>query len=189
MAAKSKAKPKGDERELLSMRAYARRRGCSHTAVAKAKADGRLVDSIVPNPTGKGFKIDPELADREWTDNTLPQHERGASSKRRSNSGSSEEEEEGLSSSSIRERNARKTDMQVRLLEIKYLEQAGALVDAKKVQSLILQGFKSVRDALATMPDRLAPELAGVDDELLVRARIDEEIRAALNVLSEGKLW
>ncbi len=49
---------------LLSRRAYAKRRGCSHVAVLKAIREGRIstVDGM----------IDPDLADREWAANTLP---------------------------------------------------------------------------------------------------------------------
>ena len=52
--------------ELLSQRGYARRRGCSQTAVWKAIEAGRI--SVVK--VGTGFKINPETADREWSDNT-----------------------------------------------------------------------------------------------------------------------
>jgi hypothetical protein len=49
---------------LISLRAYARRRGCSPAAVHKAIVSGRIrrIDG----------KIDAELADREWAIHTNP---------------------------------------------------------------------------------------------------------------------
>ena len=47
----------------LTIRAYARRRGVSHTAVRKALATGRITTA----PDGG---IDPDVADRQWTDST-----------------------------------------------------------------------------------------------------------------------
>lgn len=52
--------------ELLSQRAYARRRGVSQAAVWKAIRDGRI--SVVK--VRKGVKINPRTADREWAENT-----------------------------------------------------------------------------------------------------------------------
>ena len=52
--------------ELLSQRAYARRRGCSQAAVWKAIQAGRIPVVKV----GSGVKIDPEAADRAWARNT-----------------------------------------------------------------------------------------------------------------------
>jgi len=48
----------------VSLRAYARLRGCSLTAVQKAIASKR----ITPNADGT---IDPERANQEWTKNTF----------------------------------------------------------------------------------------------------------------------
>jgi hypothetical protein len=48
--------------ELISQREYARRRGISHVAVQHAVKSGRI--STV------GGRIDPDLADREWLENT-----------------------------------------------------------------------------------------------------------------------
>jgi hypothetical protein len=50
--------------KLISLRAYARRRGCTLSTVQKAVSSGRiqLIDG----------KIDQKLADREWAANTNP---------------------------------------------------------------------------------------------------------------------
>jgi hypothetical protein len=53
----------------LSLRAYAKRRNCSHVAVRNAIKAGRLVKSVV-DVDGQPKIADPELADREWKANT-----------------------------------------------------------------------------------------------------------------------
>jgi hypothetical protein len=55
---------------MLSLRAYARHRGCSDKAVRRAIDAGRLRQSV--SLTRAGPKIaDAALADREWLENTL----------------------------------------------------------------------------------------------------------------------
>jgi phage terminase Nu1 subunit (DNA packaging protein) len=64
MPAKKKSDPG------LSIRAYAKERGCSDRAVRNAIKDGRLLKSIGKH-AGQVRIIDPDLADREWAENTL----------------------------------------------------------------------------------------------------------------------
>ena len=52
------------KRTLISLRAYARHRGCALNAVQTAIRYGRI--TLIEG------KIDPKLADREWSDNTDP---------------------------------------------------------------------------------------------------------------------
>lgn len=54
----------------ISRREYAKRRGCSESAVRKAIASGR----IVPEPDGT---IDPDKADAQWATQTDPSQQRG----------------------------------------------------------------------------------------------------------------
>ncbi len=48
----------------ISQRAYALQRGCSHKAVQKAIATGKIVKGLVKD--GAHFKVLPEIADAEW---------------------------------------------------------------------------------------------------------------------------
>ncbi len=55
----------------MSLRAYAKRRGCTLAAVQKALAAGRLEESVVIYRRQPAIG-DPDLADREWADRTRP---------------------------------------------------------------------------------------------------------------------
>ncbi len=57
-------------RQGMTIRAYARHRGCSHEAVRLAISSGR----ISTRPDGK---IDPVAADRGWRENTDPMKGKG----------------------------------------------------------------------------------------------------------------
>ena len=57
--------------ELISMREYARRKGCSDPAVIKAVKTGKIVKGCVIDEHGKK-KINPEIADAEWASNSDP---------------------------------------------------------------------------------------------------------------------
>ena len=52
---------------ILSLRAYARHRAVSHTAVQKAVKAGYIRKAIVQ--TAAGIKINSRVADREWYPN------------------------------------------------------------------------------------------------------------------------
>jgi hypothetical protein len=66
-------------KEQLSFRAYAARRGVSHTAVSKAVRTGRLRRSLVKD--GARVLIDPALADREWAASSDPAMQRDEGSR------------------------------------------------------------------------------------------------------------
>lgn len=66
-------------KEQLSFRAYATRRGVSHTAVSKAVRTGKLKRALVRS--GKHVLIDPAIADREWAAQTDPAMQRDPASR------------------------------------------------------------------------------------------------------------
>jgi hypothetical protein len=80
---------------LLGIRAYARRRGVSHTAVQKAVNSGRLKDSVCRDRQGQ-IRIDADVADREWGDNTDKAQQR----ERRGDGGSTRSERDNAESGS-----------------------------------------------------------------------------------------
>lgn len=54
----------------MTLGAYAKHRGCSKNAVSKAIKRGRLKMSVALDGSGQPKIADPDLADREWTQNT-----------------------------------------------------------------------------------------------------------------------
>lgn len=63
----------------------------------------------------------------------------------------------------------------------------GLLADVAEVRRLMSEAGTLVRQSLESVPDRLAPELAGMTDQAAIHARLAEEMEAVLVALV-GKL-
>lgn len=63
-----------------------------------------------------------------------------------------------------------------RLAKLEYEREIGKLVDADSVRVRAFNAARAARDALQTMPDRLAPLLAGATDVQEVRRLLDDDI-------------
>lgn len=181
----------------LSIRAYARHRGVSHTAVRKALAAGRIT-------LGEDGTINPEAADQQWTTSTnlskprnsvigVPKKRRaaGAPSDPLGSQGfdepvtppASEAGTARLVSSYAASRAAREAYL-ARLAKLDFEERSGKVVDADEVRAQIFGLGRRVRDALMGLPDRLAPVLAGMTDQAEIHRLLAEEITIILAELS-----
>jgi hypothetical protein len=163
----------------ISLRAYAKARGCSLTAVQKAIATKR----ITRLPDGS---IDAERANREWSKNTfagqtireatpperLPMHESPAPT--------------GDPVTAYLRARAVKESFQARTAELDYKERAGKLIDAARASEYAATFSAIVKDGLMAMPDRLAPMLAAVDDEKTIHRMLGAEITALLRKVSKS---
>lgn len=174
--------------ERLSFRAYARRRGVTHAAVSKAVTEGRITAGT-DKETGKRY-IDPAVADPQWEASTDQAKQAGsaavATKKRESDVmvGDLEEGEEGPATSTYMLNRSRREHFQARITEINYLERAGQVVSADAVKKQAFRAARLAREALLGIPDRLAPELAGVSEPKVIHKRLTEEITRALEAIA-----
>lgn len=160
----------------LSLRAYARHRGCTLRSVQKAIRGRRLVASIV-QVEGKPRIADPELADREWAANT--DHTRSPG---RAIDDLEELDDEDAPGGSLTSAAAREKHWKAELAELTYKQRAGELVLAAEMQAEITDTFSTVRSRLLGVPSKVKqahPELP-----LAVLATIDDAIREALEELA-----
>lgn len=180
----------------LSIRAYARRRGVSHTAVRKALASGRIT-------AGDDGSIDPVLADTQWstsTDLSKPLNSvSGVPKKRRAPGAVSDPigsagwegslgapAEVGgprLANSYAASRAAREAYL-ARLAKLEFEQKSAKLVDADEVRAQIFALGRRMRDTLLGIPDRLAPVLAGQADPAEIHRILSAELVASLAELS-----
>lgn len=189
---KKKAKPVPGE--YLSLRAYGRHRaelelsGTSHNAVRKAIDSGRLVDSVHESP--KGDRIDPEVADREWEENTHGTKVRAPAGGRPPES-LFEDEELPPAEESSRARKGRTlsdaTTLQAvyraRLLRLDFEVRDGRLVDRESVDSEAFRLHRLLRENLLKIPTRVAARAATTDDVREIRELVEAEIVEVLEVL------
>lgn len=156
----------------LSMRQYAKRRGVSAEAVSKAIRDGRLRLSLTA-VDGRPKIADPEMADREWRENTDASKAPDAWK-----TGSRGAASATLADAAMRERVAR-----AQLAELDYETRAGALVSAREVERVWTALVVQFRTAILGIPAKYkshCPELTHAQ-----LATLNDLLRQALEVLAE----
>lgn len=180
--------------ELLSQRAYARRRGVSQAAVWKAIKTGRI-------STDHG-KINPETADREWADNTdpskplnsvtgEPKHRRpaggpstpmGLSRAGRVAGGGNEEKHRRAYAAA---RAAREACLaQIARLELE--ERMRQLVRRDEVEVAAINCARQARDLLTDLPRQVSAAIAATADPAEVQGILEEAIERICLELSGG---
>lgn len=174
------------------MRAYARARGVSHTAVLKAIRTGRISRALKAGPRGHQL-IDEEIANQEWTDATNPaqQRERHREAEARELPpapagqgnlfGLAENDPRGdpAERRTYAEAQRQRTELQAQLLQLELDEKRGRLVDRERVGSEVFAACRAARDAIEGLPDRLAGSLANRSARE-VRDQLTAEFAAAL---------
>ena len=148
--------------EPLSLRAYAKHRGVTHTAVRKAIAAGRLVESVV-EVDGQPAISSAVLADEEWDRNThVP----------------------GPQKFSLVAEQARERHWKANLAELEYKARAGELVPKADARAGAVEKFAAVKTKLLALPSRIRqrlPRLTAAEVQL-----IDGLVRQALEDLADG---
>lgn len=183
--------------EGLSIRAYARHRGVSHTAVRKALASGRITAS-------DDGTIDPARADEAWATSTNLSKPRnsviGTSKAPRSTPASLRTangavDVEPLSSpkssagpgrlaSSYADSRAARESYLARLAKLEFEERSGKLVAADEVRAQVFALGRRMRDAMLALPDRVAPVLVAQADSAVIHRVLTVEIHTCLSELS-----
>ena len=176
------------ERELVSQREYARRKGLSHVAVQQAVKRGRI--------TSVSGKLDPTRADREWAENTdpskprnaitgAPKHSKPADAPSQPMSLGAEEPagEPSMAAGYARARAAREL-YQAQLAKLELDRQRGVLVRADEVKLGAFTMARKSRDLLIALPERLALVLAAESDAAIVQQLLEDEIERICQEIS-----
>ena len=166
------------EVRLISQSAYARLRGVSKSAVARAVRENRI--SLIDG------KIDPAVADIQWQQNTRARVDSGVATTEQALGLTGEaaapappsEPDEPSGYSFDR---GRREKYEADLAEMKLLELRGELVRADEVRAEMAKAIGQLRTNLLQIAARLAPALAAESDQAKVHELIDAEIRGALH--------
>ena len=158
--------------ELITPAEYARRRKVSDVAVHKAVRRGRicLIDG----------KIDPAVADIQWEANTrkrVDYHGREKTEREKNN--------QAQGTSQLWKYREQREAAEAQLKEIELEQALGNLIDADDARRVEFETARAVRDALLSLPDRLAPLLAAATSADECHRLLDVEIRAALTQVAE----
>lgn len=183
--------------ELVSLREYARRRGVSAMAVSKAAKAGRitLVDGKVDvaaadrdwpantNPGQMAFRQPPAPGQDEAIDSQVPPSEGDQDTE----NGAADKDKKNTSGAAYGQARAIREGYAARLAKLDYEKEVGSLVAADSVRVLAFKAARTARDQLLSLPDRLAPVLAGESDEFKVHQLLSDEIRRVCDDLAAAK--
>ena len=134
----------------LSLRAYARHRGISHTAVQKAIQTGR----IELEPDGS---IDPDKADAQWSVNTRAYSPQGTQQAKRPVTMA---ETSPTGQDAYLQARATNEILRVQRQKLKLQAERGELIHRQAVVDQVLRCGRIERDAWLQWPARIASELA-----------------------------
>jgi hypothetical protein len=157
----------------LSLRAYARHRGVSETAVRKAIKSGRITKN-------KNGKVDPKIADQEWQKNTDPAQIKTANiSEKPSNNFSS------LAGPSYQQSRAIKEAYNAKLTRLQFEKESKKLISIDDVKISAFNAARMTRDRILNIPDRVIPQLVGKTNIFEMKEILKTELIKALEELSK----
>ncbi len=186
--------------------------GGTHVAVRKAIRDGRLTTKSATK-RGRRWLIDPTKADREWNENTAGPKQRdpetlstarkAAAEARRAELAqaeqgrlfgddsaprprrSSTEASDGGSETMAKAQRIRAV-YEARMAELRYRERAGELVRRSDVEGTTFQIFRSLRDRVFAVIDRIGPLCAAETSEAQVREIMREDLARAFSEVADS---
>ena len=196
--------------ELMGRNEYARHRGCAPNAVAKAEDDGRIAAAVVRDEKGVFVGIKWRLADELWTQNTdpveaarskvAPAHRdalalttptpgSAAASVADASEPSPGMDAAGPASSDQADylaARAKREGFQAKTAELEYLQAIAELVPAGEAREVAFRRYRTLRDKMLNIPERVASVIAAERDPARVHKLLTDEIKRVLNELSEN---
>lgn len=179
-----KKNPAKNKAVSLSTIEFGKKVGVTKQRILKAIEDGVLSTSVSKSKHGDGFRysIDEEKGLKEWADNIDPTKQRdpekAAETKELSKKG------EG-SASNYQKAKAMKEFYNAKLAELEFQEKAGKLVSSARVKAESFKIGRRVRDSIMGVPERVAAEVAAMDEPRLISIYLKEQLAAALKDLED----
>ena len=157
--------------ELIGKSDFARLRGVSPAAVSKAISSGRIAAAVVTR--GGRELLDLAMATDLWQRNTLAQEVSAV-------------DPPGDDVADLNTSRRRLLHHRATLAELEALQRRGELVPVSEVRAEAFTLARAVRDALLSLPDRVAPLLAATADPRQCHQLLTAEITVALRSLAES---
>ena len=168
---------------------YARHRNVSRQQVSLYIKEGKITAEKV----GSGYRIDPVLADAQLAKNKDPGiGGKGGGSGIRppepvpAAAGPAPQMAPVTGIPSYADSRAIREAYAARITKLEYEEKAGKLVDKAELKLRLAKLHMAVRDALRTVPDRVAPIVAAESNQAKIHAMLLKEIGQALEGLGDG---
>lgn len=167
----------------MNLRDYAESRGKSYQTLARWAQTGRITKI---RKDGKAWKIDdPQELDREIASTKSPDRGGAKPGEIVDESLRRQQADERAIPSFARSRAIREA-FAAKLSELEFKQRSEKLVDKAELKLKLAKLHMAVRDALRTIPDRVAPIVAAEQDQAKIHALILKEIGQALEGLNGG---
>lgn len=163
----------------LSIRAYAKNRGVSEGAVRKAIKNGRITKK-------ENGKIDANLADKEWQQNTDPAQLKEVK-RDKFEKKPREDSNNNLLGPSYQQSRAVKEAYSAKLLRLQFEKESKRLISVDEVKISAFNTARMTRDRILNIPDRVIPLLVGQNDIFEMKKILKEELVKALDELSKNE--
>lgn len=169
-----------NKKDIVSAAQFAKKLKLSRERVSRAIADGILVKSVTKKKHGKSWRYFIDMADglKEWNENIDPAKQRDQF--KIDSTKSMHEGGENQSAASYQKARAMKEIFAAKNAELEYNEKIGKLVSVDRVKLESHKMARRVRDSLLAVPDKVAPELAHMDNPREISIFIKEKIAEAL---------
>jgi hypothetical protein len=183
----------------ISIREYARRKGCSDMNVRQAIKAGKIVQGVVTNEAGKP-KIVPEIADREWAANFAPEKIQNAKLAASlgvplpDSTASVTGDDSDPDSTALPDATDNMTMAQAQRVEwvykaklrkIEYEKAAGSLVEMETVYRNLFAYGKEVGAAIMAIPDREIDLILAAPNRNAAHKHLYDALANALEKLAE----
>lgn len=178
--------------QVISIREYARRLGCSDVAVGKAISSGKIVKGVAYKPNGKIAGVYPEVADKEWGANRRTAYKRNdklaqqldqAAGTQAPQGGTPPPQEKGFVTRAEADR--AKAIFDAKIKELDYKERLGQLVDKRKVYNALFAAGHQLRAAVMAVPDRVIDDIRAEPDRNNAHAILFKALSEALESMTD----
>lgn len=145
----------------LNLRQYAKHRKVNPSSVQAAISSGR----IQAKKNGSKFEIDPDLADKEWEENTR-------------------DTGEYVDATMMTRARLNKENAIAEIRRMEMLQMKGELVSVSRVKAQAFELARKTRDAILNIPSRISDQLTVETDRFKIEQILTTELTIALSELA-----
>lgn len=167
----------------MNLLQYAQDRGVEYTQLSKWAGQGRFSTDALRKEGRKWIVADPQELDRQVAAAKAPDRG-GRGGAPAIDQALVQQQNQAAAIPSFAQSRAIREAYAARLTRLEFDQRSGKLVDKAELKMRLARLHMSVRDALRTIPDRVAPIVAAETDQAKIHAMLLKEIGQALEGLS-----
>lgn len=172
------------QQEVISVREFSRRVGCSDVAVHKAIKAGKIVRGVKRDGRGRPAII-PDIALIEWGKNYDPNYVSNSKLKENLSGAPPSEQAPSADAGSLAAAKRAQAVFKAKILEIELKEKQGRLIDKQQVYMALFEAGKEVKTSIMSVPDRVIDAIYSAKSRNEAHTILTKALVEALDILSE----